>query len=99
MGARRVLNGVFHETLLEHSDDERTLRYSIDDGPSPVSQEDVSDYVGTVRVLPVTDADRAFVEWSSSWRGNEDEARQFCHTIYTSLLQALNDHFEGAAGP
>lgn len=94
-GARRRLNGVFEETLLELSDLDRRLRYSIDDGPSPVGAEDVSHYVGTVRVRPITDADAAFVEWSSRWDGNDDEAEEFCHTIYVGLLQALRDRFAG----
>ena len=95
VGARRVLNGAFRETLREHSDGDRMLRYSIDDGPSPVSKDDVSDYMGTVRVRSVTDTDRSFVEWSSRWQGSEEEAREFCHGIYTALLQQLKRHFEG----
>jgi hypothetical protein len=43
--ARRVLNGAFHETLVEVKEDDRTFAYSIDDGPSPVSKADVSNYV------------------------------------------------------
>lgn len=92
-GARRRLNGAFEETLRELSDPDRRLRYSIDDGPSPVSADDVSDYVGTVRVHPVTDRDAAFVEWSSRWDGNDEEAEEFCHGIYVALLQELKEHF------
>lgn len=94
-GARRLLNGAFEETLLELSDVDRRLRYSIDDGPSPVSSAEVSNYVGTVRVHPVTDVDASFVEWSSRWDGNDREAEEFCHGIYVGLLQALSDHFGG----
>lgn len=94
-GARRLLNGAFEETLLELSDLDRRLRYAIDDGPSPVSRDDVSNYVGTVRVRPVTDAHAAFVEWSSRWDGNDREAAEFCHNIYVGLLEALGDHFGG----
>ena len=49
-GAKRVLNGVFHETLKTVDDANRTLTYSIDDGPEAVSKENVTGYVGTVRV-------------------------------------------------
>lgn len=93
VGARRSLNGVFEETLRELSDLDHRLRYSIDDGPSPVSSTDVSDYVGTVRVHPVTDSDASFVEWYSRWDGNDEEAREFCHGIYVALLRALKEHF------
>lgn len=44
-----------------------------DDGPSPVSRSDVSDYVGTVRVHAVTDADgrepvagRHLIRWAAA---------------------------------
>lgn len=95
VGARRRLNGVFEETLRELSDLDRRLRYSIDEGPSPVSSQDVRDYVGTVRVRPVTDGGASFVEWSSRWDGDDQEAADFCHGIYTALLQALARHFAG----
>ena len=51
-GAGRILNGAFHETLLEVDDAERRVRYTIDDGPSPVSKTDVSNYVGQIQVSP-----------------------------------------------
>ena len=35
IGAKRVLNGAFHETLLECNEALHRIRYSIDDGPSP----------------------------------------------------------------
>ncbi len=54
-GASRILNGAFHETLLEVDDAERRVRYTIDDGPSPVSKTDVSNYVGQVQVSPEGD--------------------------------------------
>ena len=94
-GARRRLNGVFEETLLELSDLDRRLRYSIDDRPSPVSSDEVSHYVGTVSVHPVTDSGASFVEWSSRWDGGAGEAVEFCHGIYVALLGSLKDHFEG----
>lgn len=95
IGARRRLNDAFEETLRELSDVDRRLRYSIDEGPSPVSSDEVSDYVGTVRVHPVTDRDASFVEWSSRWDGNDEDAREFCHGIYVALLDALREHFAG----
>lgn len=53
-GAWRVLNEAFHETLKTLDDDNRQLSYSIDDGPSPVSADEISDYEGQVRVRPIT---------------------------------------------
>ncbi|MCK5395150.1 MAG: SRPBCC family protein, partial [Gammaproteobacteria bacterium] len=37
VGAKRVLNSAFHETLVEIDNNNYSLKYSIDDGPSPVS--------------------------------------------------------------
>ena len=94
IGARRVLNDAFHETLLELSDAERTIRYSIDDGPSPVSKEDIENYIGCVRLFPVTDSNATFFEWSSSWEKNgEADCADFCHNIYLALLADLGSHF------
>jgi hypothetical protein len=94
IGAQRVLNGVFHETLQELNDTDRVARYSIDDGPAPVSQNDVKDYNGVIRAFPVTDIDATFVEWSSSWEAEDDKAEEFCHNIYVALLKALKSTFE-----
>ncbi len=66
VGAGRVLNGVFHETLLEVNEDDRTFAYSIDDGPPPVSKAEVSNYVGRVSVRPITEGGGTFVEWFST---------------------------------
>ncbi len=92
-GARRLLNDVFHETLLGVSDVERTVRYSIDDGPSPISKDDVKGYVGMVRVSPVTEGDTTFLEWSSNWEAKGDGAVEFCHGIYVALLNDLKKTF------
>ncbi|MAF09506.1 polyketide cyclase [Candidatus Poribacteria bacterium] len=89
MGAKRVLNDAFHETLVEISDLNRALRYSIDDGPAPVSKDDLSDYVGALAVHEITEGGGSFVEWSSSWEGRDDAAVEFCHTVYVALLGQL----------
>ena len=91
--ARRVLNDAFHETLLELSDLGHTIRYSIDDGPSPVSKDEVKDYIGVLHLLPITDNDTTFVEWSSSWEAKDDAAVEFCHGIYVALLADLKKSF------
>jgi hypothetical protein len=99
VGARRLLNGCFHETLLALDDLERTLRYRLDDGPSPVSPAEVRNFVATVRVRPVTDEERAFVEWSASWDARDEAAVEFATGIYRSLLAALKTGLASAGGP
>jgi|TARA_B100001971_G_C17736929_1_gene308766 hypothetical protein len=93
IGAQRLLNNAFHETLLELNDPDHTIRYRIDDGPSPVSKDEVSDYIGVLRLLPATDGDGTIVEWSSSWEGKDAEVEDFCHNIYVLLLADLKESF------
>jgi len=94
VGAQRVLNGAFHETLQSLDDARREFTYSIDDGPGPVASDAVANYVGRVRACPVTDADATFVEWVSEYESADPEAvREFCDPVYQALLQALKAHF------
>ena len=93
IGAKRVLNGAFHETLHGLDDVGREVKYSIDDGPDAVSKNNVSGYVGLVRVSSVTDSDATFVEWSSSWQDSQGGVKEFCDPIYKALLDSLKQHF------
>lgn len=91
VGSRRVLNDAFYETLLDCDADIHRILYSIDDGPSPVSPDEVKNYIGQIQLKPVTLSGSTFVEWSSSWESETDEARDFCHQIYIALLKMLAD--------
>ena len=93
-GAKRILNNAFHETLIEIDSDRHFLRYSIDDGPSPVSKEEVSNYIGVVKVSPSDEGNGTLVEWTSSWESNVDDAVEFCHGIYVALLGELAKSFD-----
>ena len=94
VGAQRVLNDAFHETLKSHDDENRVMTYSIDDGPAATSKDNVSGYVGKLQVFPVTDEEKTFVLWTSSWEssGSEDVAA-FCDPIYQALLSDLKQTF------
>ena len=94
VGAKRLLNGVFHETLVEIDDDAYFLRYSIDDGPSPVSRDEVSNYIGIVKLSSVEQGGQTLVEWTSAWDSDSEDAVEFCHGIYAALLGALVESFE-----
>ena len=94
VGAKRIINRAFHETLLSLDDDERTFSYSIDDGPDPLAKGTMDNYVGCVRVLPVTEDDTTFVEWQSTYESDKDsEVADFCNPVYAALLGALKEHF------
>lgn len=92
-GAKRILNGAFHETLLAIDDVSHQLAYSIDDGPNPVSRRDVNNYVGRLSLTEQADGG-VLVDWSSSWQGNEEAAEEFCHAIYVALLDGLKAYLE-----
>tara|TARA_R110000868_G_scaffold124777_1_gene329620 strand:- start:21 stop:440 length:420 start_codon:yes stop_codon:yes gene_type:complete len=88
IGAKRILNGAFHETLTKVDADKLTFTYSINDGPGPVSKDAVSNYVGVVKLSASENG--TLVEWSSSFdSANENEVVEFCDPIYQALLSAL----------
>ena len=90
VGAKRILNHSFHETLTTVNPSSYYFTYSIDDGPGPVSKSSVNDYVGEVKLTP-TDTG-TLVEWSSRYQSSKDQdVADFCNPIYAALLAALND--------
>ena len=94
VGAKRVLNEAFQETLQSHSDECMELTYSIDDGPPAVSKDNVDGYLGRVRVFSVSEDDSSFVVWTSKWKSaKEDGVADFCNPIYHAVLQDLKLHF------
>ena len=93
IGAKRVLDGAFHETLLALDDSERAIRYRIDDGPGAVSKENVQGYIGEVRLFPVTDANATLVLWTSHWDSSGGGVAEFCDPIYRALLADLKKTF------
>ena len=93
IGAQRLLNDTFLETLVSVSEEDFTFSYSIDDGPDPLGKDAALGYVGTVRLLPVTDSGATFVEWSSSYRSDAGQGvSDFCNPVYVALLGALKSH-------
>jgi len=96
VGAVRVINGAFRETLRSFDEQGRQFSYSIDDGPGPLATANVQRYLGTVRVLPVTLSDQTFVEWVSEYESVDDGAiGGVCNPVYRALLGALQAHFAG----
>ena len=95
VGAVRVLNDAFHETLQALDADNFTFSYSIDDGPGPVASDAVNNHLGTVRLLPVTDGNSTFIEWVSQFDSDADqEVEAFCNPIYSALISVLKAGFK-----
>lgn len=94
VGAKRILNEAFHETLLSVDSKNFSFTYSIDDGPGPVSKDAVSNYVGKVSLYPITDSGKTFVEWVSTYESDSaSSVADFCNPIYAGLLSSLKSKF------
>lgn len=88
VGAKRLLNDAFHETLTSVDESAYTFSYSIDDGPGPVAKDAVDNYVGVVSLTEIDNGTQ--VSWTSTFEsGNDDEVADFCNPIYSALLSAL----------
>ncbi len=93
-GARRVLNDAFHETLVSVDGPDYTFTYSIDDGPGAVAKDAVSNFLGTVKLHPVTDSGQTLVVWTATYVSDSDpDVAELCNPIYQALLGALKASF------
>lgn len=92
IGAKRVINGAFHETLIEFDTENFTFSYRMDDGPGPVASDAVNNYIGVVKLTEANG--KVVVTWSSSYESDQDDAvAELCNPIYQALLGALQQHF------
>jgi hypothetical protein len=97
VGAERTLTladgGQVVERLEALDDDDRTLRYSIVDGPLPVAE-----YEGTFSVTAIDDS-TCEVAWGSTFTVDgppEDEITGMFSELYTAGLDGLREHVAGA---
>ena len=90
VGAKRCLNEAFHETLIKIDNDNYTFSYSIDDGPGPVAEDAVKNYIGVVTLSETPNG--TSMEWNSSFdSANENDVVEFCNPIYRALMSALSE--------
>jgi hypothetical protein len=79
------------ERLLAHSDAELSLTYNFEQTPF-----DVENYRATMRVTPVTDGDRSFVEWWTTFDCDRVEREQweafFANEVFANGFAALRGH-------
>ena len=94
VGAKRILNGAFHETLVGIDELERSFQYQITDGPSPLSKDELLYYHSEVKVLPVTDENASFVIWESRYESRDDtQIKQVCDAFYITFLAHLKAQY------
>ena len=84
VGCVRVLTQtdgeIFREVLVALSDAERSYSYTFVSSPVPVRNHQT-----TLRVLPITDGDRSYVEWSSRFEIDPE--------YETRLVDLMNQNF------
>jgi hypothetical protein len=95
VGARRLLNGVFLDTLIAYSFIEKRIMYSLDEGPSPVSSKEIRNYIGDLQLLPITADNTTFAQWSASWETANADAVEYMNGVYRALLADLAAAFGG----
>lgn len=90
VGARRLIEGEFEETLLARDEATRTIEYRLDRGPGPLAPPALRGYVGRLRLTPITATGGTFVEWSTRFEvGDEAGVAAMCDPFYRSALQGL----------
>jgi len=80
------------EQLLGLSDYDKFYTYTILESPMPLT-----DYVATLRLTPVTDGDRSFIEWSAEFQCDPAVEAELVDGIAGNVFQggfdALKRHF------
>ena len=81
------------EQLLGLSDYDMFCTYSILDSPMPLTN-----YVATLRLTPITDHDRTFIEWSADFDCAPDKEGELVSNIGGSVFQGGFDALKRAFG-
>jgi hypothetical protein len=87
---------VFREVLVAFSDADRTYSYTFAGSPIPVRNHRT-----TLRLLPITDGDRTYAEWSSRFEmepAGEEELAGLMRANFLDGLRALAASFGEGAG-
>jgi hypothetical protein len=84
--------GRIREQLLALSDYEMSCAYSILESPMGVEN-----YIATLRLIPVTEGDQTFIEWSAEFDAAPDREEQIAadigRNVFSAGLAALKGRF------
>jgi hypothetical protein len=80
---------VFREVLVSLSEGERSYSYTFVGSPVPVR-----DHLTTLRVLPITDGDQSYVEWSSRFEIDPEHEAQLVELMNRNFLAGLRSLVE-----
>lgn len=93
-----IAGAELREQLIRHSDPDRTYSYCILDATPPLI-----DYVATLRIKPVTDGNRTFLDWRSEFRTAADRSRELETFVERDIFEAgftgLRKFLADQAGP
>ena len=100
---RFSIGGVWiRQRLAAHSDTERFFTYAgMEPFPFPTKGPDAPapvDYRGTVRIAPIIDGDRTFVEWFVEFDGPSNEAAQWTDLLLELIAQWVDSLRRTLAG-
>lgn len=92
----KVASGAtIREKLLAFSDADRLTTYSIIEHPAPITN-----HTATLRLEPVTDGDRTFAVWTSTFDApaekGDEIARGMAENVFQGGFNALKSHFATA---
>jgi hypothetical protein len=91
------------QRLVSHSDAERSFTYAgMDEFPFPGEGGDASPapvkYQGTLRVTPIVDGNRAFVEWFVEFESRQNEAAPWTNLLLELIAQWVDSLRRTLAG-
>ena len=81
------------EKLISLSDYDYTCTSAILDSPM-----DLSDYIATLRLFPVTEGNRCFVEWWAEFDCPQDKAAELAETVGDGMFQSGFDSLKKRYG-
>jgi hypothetical protein len=85
--------GNIRERLLTLSDTKHLCTYAILESPLPVE-----DYVATLRLLPITDGNKTYIEWSAEFNCSAEEEETMISMIGDGVFQGGFDALKNALG-
>lgn len=85
--------GFIRERLLALSDYEMSVTYAILESPMGVEN-----YVATLKLIPVTDGDLSFIEWSAEFSCSADREAELVQSIGQGVFQAGFDALKSRLG-
>jgi len=91
------------QRLVAHSDADRSFTYAgLDRFPFPatdgIDPPAPIDYEGTLRLMPIVDGDRTFVEWFLTFEAPMDEAAQWTELLVELIAQWVDSLRHALAG-